>query len=194
MDLRQLEYFMTVSKELHFTRAAEKLNISQPSLSQQILNLEDKVGMPLFDRIGKKIALTEAGKILLTHTQRVFHEIGQARSALDDLHGLQRGQLTVGSLITCVQYLLPPAILKFKRLYTNIELSVLGIRSGDIIKGLLENDLDLGITYLPTANEEFETVPLFTEELVLAVPSGHPLAALNEVNMKTLEQDRKSVV
>ena len=72
MEIRQLEYFMAVSKELHFTRAAEKLNIAQPTLSQQIKSLEGQVGIPLFDRIGKRTVLTEAGKILLKHSQRIF--------------------------------------------------------------------------------------------------------------------------
>jgi len=72
MEIRQLEYFLEVCKELHFTRAAENLNIAQPTLSQQIKSLEDEVGVPLFDRIGKKITLTEAGKILLKHSQTIF--------------------------------------------------------------------------------------------------------------------------
>jgi DNA-binding transcriptional LysR family regulator len=188
MELRQLEYFMAVSKELHFTRAAEKLNISQPALSEQIKRLEDEVGIPLFDRIGKKIALTEAGKILLNHSQSVFFEIEQAGLALQDLNELQRGKLTIGSLLTCVSYLLPPAIIKFKQLYPNVKLSVHGLKTSDIKKGLLENELDLGITFLPVEEKEFDAMPLFTEELSLAVPSSHPLAHLKEVDMKTLEK------
>ncbi|CAM4269917.1 LysR family transcriptional regulator [Bacillus manliponensis] len=187
MDLRQLECFMAVCKELHFTRAAERLNISQPSLSQQIKNLEFAVGTPLFDRIGKKTALTEAGRILLIHSQRIFHEIEQAHSALRDLNGLHRGKLTIGSLLTCVSYLLPPTILDFKRLYPNIELSVFGLRTGEIRNKLLENELDLGIVFFPMKDEEFEETPLFTEELALAVPSNHPFANLKEVNMKAIE-------
>lgn len=187
MDLRQLECFMAVSKELHFSRAAEKLYISQPSLSQQIKNLESELGTPLFDRIGKKTALTEAGNILLTHSQQIFHEIGQAKSEIKDLNILQRGKLTIGSLLTSVSYLLPPAILKFNRLYPNIELSILGLRTGDIRKRILENDLDLGIVFLPMEDEEMESIPLFTEELSLIVPLGHPLAEFKEVEMKALE-------
>src|SRR5699024_5942293 len=141
MELRQLEYFMAVCKELHFTRAAEKLNIAQPTLSQQIKRLEDEVGIPLFDRIGKKIALTEAGKILLKHGQSVFFEIEQAEAALKDLNELQRGKLEIGSLLTCVNYLLPPAIKQFKQLYPNVKLSVHGLKTNDIKKELLENEL-----------------------------------------------------
>jgi DNA-binding transcriptional LysR family regulator len=187
MELRQLEYFMAVCKELHFTRAAEKLNISQPTLSEQIKRLEDEVGIPLFDRIGKRIALTEAGKILLNHSRSVFFEIEQAGLALNDLNELQRGKLTIGSLLTCVNYLLPPAIINFKQLYPNVKLSVHGLKTADIKKGLLENELDLGITFLPVEEKEFYSTPLFTEELSLAVPSGHPLASLKEVDMKMLE-------
>lgn len=186
MDLRQLECFMAVCKELHFTRAAEKLHMSQPSLSQQIKNLEFEMGMPLFDRVGKKTALTEAGKILLKHSQRVFHELDQARAAIRDLNGLQRGSLTVGSLITCANYLLPPAILNFKQLYPNVELTVLGLRMGDIVKGLLENELDLGVAFLPVDNEDIDAISLFTEELSLAVPVNHPLTRLKTVQMTSL--------
>lgn len=188
MELRQLEYFIEVCNELHFTRAAEKLNIAQPTLSQQIKSLEDEVGIPLFDRIGRKIALTEAGKILLKHCQQVFFEIEQAQAALRDLNGLQRGKLIIGSLLTCTNYLLPPAILKFKQFYPNIELSVLGLRTKDIKKGLIENELDLGISFLPSEDEEFDSIPLFTEELSLAVPVNHPLAKEKEIEMKSLEQ------
>ncbi|WP_309244894.1 LysR substrate-binding domain-containing protein [Bacillus sp. WMMC1349] len=187
MEFRQLECFMVLCKELHFTRAAENLNMSQPSLSQQIKNLESEVGVPLFDRIGKKTALTEAGKVLLVHSQRIFHEIEQAESALSDLNGLRRGRLSIGSLLTCISYLLPAAILKFKHLYPQIELSVLGLRTGDIRTGLLENNLDLGIAFLPVDDEELATIPLLTEELSLAVPLGHPFSKLKEVDMKLLK-------
>ncbi|SCC18278.1 Protein of unknown function [Bacillus mobilis] len=77
IELRQLEYFLAVSKELHFTKAAEKLNISQPSLSQQIRALEHEIGMPLFDRIGKKISLTDAGRILLLHSKTIFMKLNK---------------------------------------------------------------------------------------------------------------------
>lgn len=186
MELRQLEYFIAVCKELHFTKAAEKLNIAQPTLSQQIKSLEDEIGIPLFDRVGKKTVLTEAGSILLSHCRRVFFEIEQAKAAIRDLNELERGKLRIGSLLTCANYLLPPAIISFKQLYPSIHLSVLGLRNGDIMQGLLENEFDLGVTFLPVENEELETIPLFTEELSLAVPYDHPLASLGVMNMGEL--------
>lgn len=177
---------MMVCKEMHFTRAAEKLNIAQPTLSQQIKTLEDEVGIPLFDRVGRKIALTEAGKILLQHCRRVFHEMDQAKAAIRDLNGLQIGKLTIGSLTTSMNYLLPSAIVKFKQLYPNIELSVLGLRDGDIKNKILENELDLGITFLPVRGTDMETIPLFTEELTLVVSRNHPLAIQNEMDFQTI--------
>lgn len=183
MELRQLEYFMAVCEELHFTRAAVKLNIAQPTLSQQIKSLEGEVGTPLFDRIGKKTALTEAGKILLKHSQKIFYEMEQAQAALRDLNGLERGKLTIGSLLTSVNYLLPSAIVNFKRMYPNIELSVLGLRTEKIEKKIQETELDLGVTFLPHKNDGLESIPLFTEELALAVPKNHPLADEKKIDM-----------
>lgn len=187
IELRQLEYFLAVSKELHFTKAAEKLNISQPSLSQQIRALEHEVGMPLFDRIGKKISLTEAGRILLLHSKTIFHEVEQARSAIQDLNGLQQGSLTIGSLLTVVNYLLPPAILNFNNLYPNIELSVLGLRTGDIREKLLQNELNIGITFLPVQDKEIISTPLYKSELIIVVPTGHQLAEHNHVSIAELQ-------
>ncbi|PFW52691.1 LysR family transcriptional regulator [Bacillus cereus] len=187
IELRQLKYFLAVSKELHFTKTAEKLNISQPSLSQQIRALEHEVGMPLFDRIGKKISLTEAGKILLLHTKTIFHEIEQARSAIQDLNGLQHGSLTIGSLLTVVNYLLPPAILNFNKLYPNIELSVLGLRTGDIREKLLQNELDIGITFLPVQDKEIVSIPLYKSELTLVVPTGHTLTERSHISIVELQ-------
>lgn len=186
IELRQLKYFMTVCQELHFTKAAEKLNISQPSLSQQISNLETYVGMPLFDRIGRNIALTEAGKILRKHSQNIFHELEQAEMAIKDLNGLRRGQLKIGSLLTCMNYLFPPVMLKFKRLYPDVKLSILGMRAEKIKQSLLENKLDLGVTFLPEKNEQLEAIPLATEELSLALPTGHPLMHMETVDLETI--------
>src|SRR5690625_4827072 len=145
MELRQLEYFMAVCRELHFTRAAERLGIAQPTLSQQIRLLEHEIGTPLFDRSGKRTAMTEAGEILLRYSYNIFHELSQARDAISELQGLERGSLKIGSLLTAVDYLLPPVVMAFHRSYPNIELSISGLRTGDIYEGLLQNQLDLGI-------------------------------------------------
>ena len=187
MELKQLEYFMAVCRELHFTRAAEKLGIAQPSLSQQIRLLEHEMGTPLFDRVGKKTLITEAGKILLHHGYNVFHELSQARAAISELQGLKRGALKIGALLTVVNYLLPPTVIGFHRSYPNVELSVLGLRTGDIYDGLLQNELDLGIVYLPMEHEDLETIPLYKQNLALAAPADHPIAKERFVRLDVLK-------
>ena len=176
MELKQLEYFIVLCQELHFTRAAEKLGIAQPSLSQQISLLEHEVGMPLFDRVGKKNILTDAGKALLHHSYNVFHEISQARAAISELQGLERGTLKIGSLLSVVNYLLSPTVIGFHNAYPNVELSVQGLRTGDIYKGLLQNELDFGIVFLPLKHEDLKAIPLYKEELAFAVPIDHIIA------------------
>lgn len=185
MDLRQLECFLAVCEELHFSRAAEKLNISQPSLSRHIRNLEAAVGMPLFDRIGRRTALTEAGRILQAHARRVFHELDQASAAIRDLGGLQRGRLTVGALHT-TGYLLPRAVAAFKGAYPNIELSIHGLRARDIADKLLENAMDLGISSLPPEEDDLEAIPLFDEPLAVAVAADHALTHAAALPLRAL--------
>lgn len=188
MELKQLEYFIAVCQELHFTRAAEKLGIAQPSLSQQIRLLEHEIGTPLFDRIGKRTVITEAGKALLHHSYNVFHELSQAKAAISELQGLQRGTLKIGALLTVVNYLLPPTVAEYHRRYPNIELSVLGLRTGDIREGLLKNELDLGIVFLPMEHDDLESIPLYKENLALAAPADHALANEPFVTLDILKE------
>lgn len=179
---------MAVCQELHFTRAAEKLGIAQPSLSQQIRLLEHEIGTPLFDRIGKKTMMTEAGRTLLHHSYNVFHELSQAKAAISEIQGLERGTLKIGALLTVVNYLLPPTVIGFHRSYPNVELSILGLRTGDIYDGLLQNELDLGIVFLPMEHDELESIPLYKENLALAAPVDHPIAEQPFVTLDILKE------
>lgn len=176
MELKQLEYFMVLCEELHFTRAAEKIGIAQPSLSQQIRLLEHEIGTPLFDRVGKKNMLTEAGEALRQHGYNVFHELSQAHAKISELQGLKRGSLKVGALLTVVNYLLPPTLLAFHDKYPNVELSIQGLRTGDIINGLLHNELDLGIVSSPIEHEDLNVIPLYTDNLCVVASIDHPIA------------------
>src|SRR5699024_9268797 len=191
MEIKQLEYFMAVCKELHFTRAAEHLNISQPALSQQIRILENEMGMPLFNRIGKQISITEAGKVLLNHGQNIFFEVEKVRNHLDDLQNLDTGRVNIGGFLTVVTHLLPSAILRYHYLYPGIKLSVLGLRSDEIYKQLIDRDLDLGILMQDVENKyenNLQSIPLFTEKLALAVPATHWLADKDSVSLQVLKE------
>ncbi|KXJ39141.1 LysR family transcriptional regulator [Bacillus spizizenii] len=187
MELKQLEYFYAVCQELHFTRAAEKVGISQPSLSQQIRLLEHEIGTPLFDRIGKKTALTESGKLLLKYTRKIFYEVEQAKTSIDELNGLQRGTILVGTLLTVEDYFITPTLLNFHQKYPGVKISVFGLRTGDIHKQLIENKLDLGIVFLPMKGDELESISLSTEEMAFAVPKGHPLENQEMLDVEVLK-------
>src|SRR5215471_11283632 len=110
IELRHLRYFLAVAEAAHFTKAAAKLRVSQPTLSHQIRQLEGQLNLSLFDRIGRRIKLTEAGELLLPHARRVFRELEQAQAALGELHGLKRGQLTVGIMQTVNACLIPEIV------------------------------------------------------------------------------------
>lgn len=188
MELRQLEYFRAVAGELHFTRAAEKLRISQPSLSQQIRALEYEIGMPLFDRIGKKIALTEAGRILLSHSHNVFYELEQAKASIGELQGLGRGRLAIGTLLTLATFLLPSTLVSFHQQYPKIELSIQEMSYEQIRFGLLENRLDFGILFSDVSAPELESIPLLAIEFALAVPIDHQLASNHTVDFDMIKE------
>ncbi|TMV52851.1 LysR family transcriptional regulator [Paenibacillus mesophilus] len=185
MELRYLEYFMTMCQELHFTRASEKLGISQPTLSQQIRALEQETDTLLFDRVGKKVVVTEAGKILYRHCVRMFDELGQAQSAIRELKGLQRGEIRIGC---SGNHMLINSVISFHQLYPGIQISVAELSTEETRQGLLDNRLDLGVVFLPVEGEQLESIPLYTEKLSLAVPYHHPLAEATEIELDRLKQ------
>ncbi|AZS14910.1 LysR family transcriptional regulator [Paenibacillus lutimineralis] len=183
MEHRLLEYFLAVCEELHFTRAAEKLGISQPTLSHQIRLLERELGAPLFHRSGKKTLLTQAGQILLGHAHRVINEIKLARLEINELSGLQRGKLRIGC---SGNHLLTDALVAFHRLYPGIELTVTELATEETRDGLLHNHLDVGVVFLPLFDEQLGYRPLYDEELVLAISSSHEYATCSNITIQQL--------
>lgn len=176
MELRLLEYFIAVCEELHFTRAAERIGISQPTLSQQIRLLEARLGTPLFQRVGKKTYLTEAGEVLRNHSMRIFHELQQANAGIRELRGLQRGRLRIGC---SGMHLLTDPIIAFHQRYPAIELSVQELATDETRKLLLDNKLDLGLVFLPVEDQELTSIPLYEESLCL-VTNAPPACADSE--------------
>ena len=185
MELRLLEYFITVCNELHFTKAAEKLGISQPTLSQQIKVLEGRVDVPLFFRSGKKIHITEEGKILLKYAKRVFSELDQAIVEINQLRGIQRGKLTIGC---SGNHLLYPYMISFHEKYPNIELSIHDTTTKETINRILDRDFDLGIVYLPVEHTQLKTIRLFSRDLSVVVSNKHPFANKKEIQLKELQK------
>jgi DNA-binding transcriptional LysR family regulator len=177
MDLRQLRYFLAVAEHEHMTRASESLFVSQPALSQQIASLERELETPLFDRIGRGMELTTAGRVLREQAVRILREVDNARAAIDDLNGTVRGEVVVATIQTANVSLLVGVIARFRTEHPGVVVRVREERGSEVLELVRSGEANLGLTYLPEgAPERLEMTPLYPEELVLVVPEGHPLA------------------
>lgn len=172
MEMRQLRYFLAVAEAQNFTRAAEAVHVSQPSLSVQIASLEEELGAPLFDRLGRRVALTQAGQVLREHAQQALRELEQGAQAIHALTGAARGRLLVGALSTVNAYLIPPLVSRFRQRFPQVQLQIQARPSADIEADLLANRLDLGLCLLPVGSERLVTSRLFEETLCLVAPAG----------------------
>ena len=182
MTLRQLEVFLAIARARGYRRAAEALHTSQPALSQHMRELEGELGARLFDRLGRGIALTEAGRVLEERAQRVFATLADAREAVGELHGLQRGSLLVGASTTPGIYVLPALIGRFRRRYPGLDLRLRIANSRGIEEAVRAHELDLAVVggHGLAPGEECLAAGL-DDELVLVVGRRHPWARSLEV-------------
>ncbi len=185
VEIRHLHYFMAVCEELHFTKAAEKLGISQPTLSQQIRVLEDELGMPLFDRIGKKIVVTEAGSLLFSYATEMLTTLQNVKDAINDLQELQRGQISVGIMPSDLDYRITQLVIDFHQKFPKVKLRILA--SIDIMRQVLENEVDIGIGTNVEPDDRLVIIPLRREEYVLTVSQEHPLANQTAITIAELK-------
>lgn len=174
VELRQLEYFLMLCNELHFSEAAYKLGISQPTLSQQIRVIEDEIGVPLFDRIGKKTTKTEAGDILERYALEVFRQLDNAREAISDLTDLHVGNIRLAVLPSDLDYRLTPLLVDFHKDFPNTKVQV--IPSIDILNKVLNNDVDIGVGLTINPDRRLHQIPFYTETYSLYVHKEHKLA------------------
>jgi len=190
MDVRDLQVFLSVAKHLNYTRAAEEVNLSQPSVSVRMRELERDLGTRLFEQLGKKIALTEAGQLLAPHATRIIAAMSDARQAIDELQGLERGLLRIGASTTPGMYLIPRTVAHFKRQYPKIEVHLAVQDTRQIEDGVIRNEFDFGFVGGHLAGDEVEVLPWMTDHLVLVVPSNHVLARERPVNVADLRKER----
>jgi LysR family cyn operon transcriptional activator len=183
---RQLQYFLAAAESLHFSKAAEQLFVTQPTLSHQLAELEAQLGTPLFDRSGKTVRLTHAGTVFRDHARRSIAEVEAGCRALVELEGLQRGEITMGVNQSFVHRLLPPILGEFITRYPGLQLRVDEMSAGEIERRLAEGSLDLGIAFAPTVLEDTELEPILDERLMLVVRAGHPLAQRPQVRLAEL--------
>lgn len=174
---RSLRYLLAVAEHRSFTRAAEALYVSQPTLSQQIKHLEEALQVQLLDRSGRSVRLTDAGEVYLRHARRALGELDAGKRAIHEVKDLSRGSLRVG-MTPVTEYLSAPLLENFSTRYPGIALSTLEMAQEDIEAGLLEDRLDVGIAFTNSfsseaRSSEIETQILFIETLNLVVGKTH---------------------
>jgi LysR family hydrogen peroxide-inducible transcriptional activator len=186
MELQQLRYFASVADHANFTRAAEQCNVSQPSLSQQIINLERELGHKLFHRLGRKAVLTEAGVTFLERTRKILFEIENASRELTDSPSLGR-LINVGAIQTLAPYILPEVIEICHERYPNLHIVIQEDFRTALVNGVLEGDLDLALVSLPVKDDiRLDVQLLMQEPLLLVVGKKHPLAKKHKVTAADL--------
>lgn len=188
MELHQLRYFVAVSETGNFTRASERSHITQPALSQQIINLEREVGHKLFHRLGRKAVLTEAGAAFLERARRILFEVENATKELSDHPGLGR-RITVGAVQTVMPYLVTPLIARCRELHPTLSIQAREDFRNNLIGRVIEGELDLAIVPLPIKEHRLSVEPLLSEPLLLVVGKKHPIAARSEISIKDLKDE-----
>jgi LysR family transcriptional regulator, hydrogen peroxide-inducible genes activator len=177
MELHQLRYFVAAARSGTITRAAESLYLSQPSLSEQIRKLEREMGTALFERLGRRLALTAAGSAFLPHAERALFEVEEGRTRVREVLGLRRGRLAIGALPSVGVNLLPNVLAAFKRLHPGIEVL---LREEDVsatFESMVHaGELDMAVIRLPGTRPDLQYRLLLREPLVAMVPSSHHLA------------------
>ncbi len=190
MELRHLHYFIAVAEELHFGRAAARLHIAQPPLSQQIRRLEEELGVLLFERSQRRqVKLTEAGVAFLREARLVLSQAEQAAQAAQRASRGLEGHLTVG-FVGAVSFVILPSLLRaFRRRYPDVELSMRELRSHEQVQALQRENIQVGLLRPMKEHAGLSLDPIMDEALLAVLPEGHPLAARARVDLSALARE-----
>ncbi len=186
--LRQLQVFEAIVRLGSFTRAAEELFLTQPTVSMQTRKLADVMGVQLFEHVGRNITPTEAGRELYTACKQVFEALANLEMKIDDLKGLKRGHLRMG-VITTAKYLTPEMLGHFSQQYPGIELSLKVTNRERIIERLLDNEDDLYIMGVPDDDLDVESYPFAPNPLVMIAPRDHPLVGKKNITLEQISKE-----
>ena len=186
MELRQLRYFVAVAEERHFGRAAKRLRLSQPPLSVQIKGLEEELGVKLFQRSTRRVALTDAGRTFLERAEGILEAVEEAKEAAKGADEGARGRLEIGFISSATLGLLPPAIRLFRERFGGVEIELRELTSAQQIDALYAGEIRVGLVRLPLRAPGLRFEPLQEESFLVALPSGHPLEALESVPLEAM--------
>jgi DNA-binding transcriptional LysR family regulator len=184
MDLYQLRGFYEIARERSFTRAADKLFLTQPAISLQIKALENEMGEVLFDRKRRQIRLTAAGEVLFEHVRQVFNHLEDARNEMAALREALRGRLVLGTSDTNCTYILPGILEEYRRCYPGVELDIRNRMSPEIAQLVAADEVDIGVVTLPVRHRDVCEYPLLRRREVLICRPDHALGARKRVGLE----------
>lgn len=188
ITLHQLKIFESVARLLNFTHAAEELHLTQPAVSIQIKRLEEMVTLPLFEQIGKRIHLTEAGKELFHYSRSITQQLVDMELAIDELKGLERGKLSI-SVVSTANYFVPNLLAKFCQRYPGITISLHVSNRENVLRQLADNMMDLAIMGQPPEGLDITSESFMKNPLVIVAPPNHPLCKQKQIPVEQLEQE-----
>jgi LysR family cyn operon transcriptional activator len=190
MELRHLRYFVSLAEELSFTRAAKRMHVTQSTLSHQIKQLEQEIGYDLFDRVGKRVMISEAGAALLLNATRALREVDEGLRALKKKPETLKGELRVGATHTFNMSVIPDCLCEFIGKHPLMRVGVEELFASEIENRLMSESIEIGISYDPRNNEQLVFEPLYIEEMVLAVSSSHPFANRKRIRLAELHMQQ----
>lgn len=189
MELRHLQYFVTVAEELHFGRAAARLNMTQPPLSQQIKQFEEELGFPLFHRSKRVVELTAAGKVFLHEVRGVLHQLDKAVDHARHTARGELGKIIIGFVGTATYDILPPVVREFRELYPSVSIELKQLSVPQQLGALLNGELDIGFLHPTSPHEELVSRLMKQSECIFAIPKNHPLAKKEAVTIEDIRHE-----
>ena len=190
MNLRDLKYLVALADHAHFGRAAAACFVSQPTLSTQVMKLEDELGVALVERAPRKVMLTPVGREVADRARRIVAEVEQMREVARRSQDPEAGTVRLGLFPTLGPYLLPHVVPRIRARFPRLELLLIEEKSPGIVAGLRSGRLDAGLLALPVHDEQLHAEFLFEEPFVLAVPEAHPLANRESLSLEELSKER----
>src|SRR5437588_4029412 len=190
MQIHQLRYFCAVARTGSFTRAAQQEHLTQPSLSQQIRKLEDELGTPLFDRLGRSVRLTQPGEAFLPRAEAIIRQVGDAKLEIQEMAGAERGKLVIGAIPTIAPYFLPPSLASFARKFPHVQISVVEEVTSELLNRVQQGAVDLALLALPVPATHCVSRELFRERLYAVMPENHRLAGLAHIHLSQIGHNR----
>lgn len=188
VTLRQLKIFEAVARHLSYTRAAEELHLTQPAVSMQIKQLEQIIGVPLTELVGKRLYLTEAGRELQRCSRSVAIVLEEARQVFEEMKGLRRGHLEI-AVASTANYFVPRLWASFRKRHPEVRVSLDVTNREGLIRALVENQVDLVIMGLPPEGLDLVAEGFMPNPLVVVAPPTHPLASVRDIPLDRLQNE-----